>query len=345
MSEQDEGVLRRRFFRLGEGEALLLALPPLLVAVLAQVLFELNAFDLVALGQELAGRLQALTAVDLERKLALADDRAHWSLAVFLHLTSGLALTAVAVIILCRSVSLRGFRLFVPATLVLILAGSLSLGVAALAQTPLSGLFSFTYGSLGALPGLPEGFLIAVKIQVGLLNLLSVVAPITALMAACSTLAPPRAGVASDLAFLGGQVKSLKALVVLGSVYMVTGVVHLGVWLRWPAMLVGSEDMTALISDHAMAMSVYWGGAFTVLIAAFYAPAMVALNKRAEAVIAAMAKDSTGGLTPKKFLEEHGLSLQISKQLPQIAAVLAPLLAGPIGAAVVDLSKVIPGSG
>jgi hypothetical protein len=281
---------------------------------------------------------------DLAGRLALADDRVLWTLAVFLHLAAGLGLTTVAWIILCRSVSLRGLRYFVPIAVVLILGGVAGFALAAAARTPISGLFSFTHGSLAALPGLPGGFLAAARAEVVLLNVLSVVAPVSGLMAACSTLAPPRNGVAPDLNFLASQVKSLKALVVIGSIYMVTGVLHLGVWLRWPATLVDSAALATQIHDHAMAMSLYWGGAFSVLIAAFYVPAMVALNKRAGLVIAATMEDSTGGLTPKKFLEDHGLSLNVSKQLPQIIAVLAPLLAGPIGAAVVDLAKALPGT-
>lgn len=331
-----------KFLRQGEGEALLLAVPPLAVTVLAQLLFELSAFDLVVLGQEVAGHLRGLAQPDLAGRLEAADERTLWTLSAFLTFCPGIALTLVAVVILGRSVSERGLRLFVPITVVLIAGGIGSFLYAAVSQSPLSGLFSFTYGSLAAAPGFTEGFLRTAKLAVVLLNGLSIVAPVTALMAACSTLAPPRDGVAADIAFLSGQVKALKALVVLGSLYMVTGVVNLGVWLRWPAMLVQDEALATQILDNALAMSVYWGGAFTVLIAAFYAPAMVALNKRAEAAIV-QTPDSTGGLTPKTFLEDHGLSLQVSKQLPQIAAVLAPLLAGPIGTAMIDLSKALPG--
>lgn len=342
----DQGAQKRRFhyLREGEGIALLLAVPPLAVAVLAQLLFELSAYDLVALGEEVAGHLKTMAPPDLVGRLALADDRVLWTLAVFLHLSAGLGLTGIAVIVLGRSISLRGLRYFVPIGAVLILGGVAGFIVAATTKSPISGLFSFTYGSLSAMPGLPAGFLAAARVEVMLLNLLSVVAPVSGLMAACSTAAPPRNGVAPDLNFLGGQVKSLKALVVIGSLYMVTGVLHLGVWLRWPATLVDSEALAIQIHDHAMAMSLYWGGAFSVLIAAFYAPAMVVLNRRAGVVIAATMKDSTGGLTPRQFLEDHGLSLNVSKQLPQIIAVLAPLLAGPIGTAVIDLAGVLPGA-
>ena len=327
------------FLREGEGVALLLAGPPLLVSVLAQGLFELTGFDIVGLGEAVAAQLGAPGSRALPAALAESETRVLWSLTLLLNLGSAITLTAVAVMILCRSVSERGLRLFVPTTVVLIVLGLASFVYAAQAQTPISGLFTFTYGSLEA-TGLFGGFFLgAVKFFVVLLNVLSIVAPVSALMAACSTLAPPRDGGPGDVAFLGGQARFLKTLVVLGSVYMVAGVLHLGVWLSWPATFVGDAELAGQIRSYARSMSIYWGGAFTVLIAAFYVPALVVLRRRAEAAIARL-PDSTGGLTPEKFLADHGLSLAVSQQLPQIVAVLAPLLAGPLGSAVADFSKI-----
>ena len=329
------GLLRR-----GEGDALLLALPPLLVSTLAQVLFEISAFDTVTLGQAVAEAVRGVTMPDLEAQLSEYETRILWALAVFLNLAAALALTVVAVIILRRSVSLRGLRLFVPIGLLLVAGGIASLVVASHLETPISGLFSFTYDSLVASGLFSAFFLDTAKFLVTFLNVLTVVAPMSALMAACSTLAPPRDGGPGDVAFLGGQVRMLKALVVLGSVYMVAGVLHLGVWLSWPAILVGADGLAGQVQSFATSMTLYWGGSFTVLIAAFYVPALIVLRQRAQAVIA-RDTSKTGGLTPEKLLADNGLSLSIGKQLPQIAAVLAPLFAGPIGSAVAELSGAV----
>ena len=329
------GILRQ-----GEDDALLLAVPPLLVAFLSQVLFEVTGYDIVPLGHELAEGLRGVTMPDLPAQLSEHETRVLWTLAVFLNLASAVALTAVAVLILQRSVSLRGLRLFVPVGLLLVVGGLASLLYYAYAETPISGLYSFTYDSLEASGLFGAGFLFAVKFLVVLLNMLTIVAPMTAMMAACSTLAPPRDGGPGDVAFLGGQVRFLKALVVLGSVYMVAGVLHLGVWLSWPAILVQGPDLAGQVQSFAKAMSIYWGGTSTVLIASFYVPALIVLRRRAEAALE-RSEALRGTLTPEQFLESHGLSLSMTKQLPQIAAVLAPLFAGPIGSAVAELSGAV----
>lgn len=323
----------------GEDVALLLAVPPLIVSTLAQVVFEFSGFDLLRLGEAVAARVDMAGSLSLPVELAESETRILWGLAVLLNLLTAIALTAIAVVILRRSISVRGLRLFVPTGLILIVAGVGSFAYAAEARTPISGLFFFTFGSLQAVGLFTSGFLTTVQALVTLLNVLSIVAPVTALMAACSTLAPPRDGGPGSVAFLGSQVRSLKALTVIGSAYMVAGVLHLGVWVSWPATFVPDPDLAKEIESYARAMSIYWGGSFTVLIAAFYVPALVVLRERAEAVIE-RAPGSTGGLTAEKLLEDHGLSLSLGRQLPQIAAVLAPLFAGPIGSAVADISKV-----
>lgn len=329
------GILRR-----GEGDALLLAVPPLMVAVVSQGLFQFTGYDIVELGRDVAETLRGVSMPNLEARLSEHETRILWTLAVFLNLVAAVALTTIAILILHRSVSLRGLRLFVPTGLVLVLGGLGSLMVHAYTDTPISGLYSFTYNSLEASGIFGGEFLVTVRFLVILLNVLTIVAPMTALMAACSTLAPPRDGGPGDVAFLGGQVRFLKALAVLGSVYMVAGVLHLGVWMSWPAILVSGEGMAVQVQSFAKSMSIYWGGSFTVLIASFYVPALIVLRRRAEAALA-RSPDLKGEMTPERFLEAHGLSLTLSKQLPQIAAVLAPLLAGPIGSAIAELSGAV----
>ena len=328
--------------RPGEGEALLLAVPPLAVFGVSQWLFESAGFDIVALGYQMSEVVRDMPSVPEAVGLAGLETRLLWAVAAFINLAAAFALTSVAVIILVRSVSMRGLRLFVPVGLVLITLGIASYFYAMHADTPISGIFSFTYDTLAASGALEPGFLLVVKFVVVLLNLMTMVAPMSAMMAACSTLAPTRDGGPGDVAFLGGQVRALKVLVVLGSTYMFAGVLHMGVWLAWPSNLIAGDPNADQIVGFAKAVTIYWGGCFTVLIASFYAPAMLVLRQRAQAVIARSPAD-TGGLTPEKFLEDHGLSLSVAKQLPQIGAVLAPLIAGPIGTAVADIAKAAPG--
>lgn len=332
------------YLREGEREALLIALPPVLVAALSQMLFDLNAGDLMPLVDAVRIAVASLEAPDLRTLLKASEARSIWNLALLLNLCASAVLVAVACVILWRSVSIRGLRLFLPAAILLSALGLGWLAYAAESGRPIGGIFALTYDSLMASPLYDPSFVSGVYFQVNLLNVFSIVSPVMALMAACSTLAPPKEGGSGDITFLAGQVRFLRALLLLGSCYMVAGVLHMAVWLGWPASLVTDPALAQVLIDQSMAITLFWGGGGTVLIASFYAPALIVLSKRAELAIA-RDQTGTGGKTPQAFLEEHGLSLSIRKQLPEILVVLAPLLAGPVGSGLADLAGVLPTGG
>lgn len=335
---------RNGYSREGEREALLLAQPPLLVAMLSQLLFDLNAGDILRISESVVAAVAAVDGTDLITRLRASEARSMWNLALMLNLSAAVVLTTVACVTLWRSVSMRGLRLFVPTGVCLVVLGLGWLAYASQAGRPIGGIFAITYESLMASPLYDPNFASGVYLQVNVLNIFSIVAPVAALMAACSTLAPPKDGGSGDLAFLGGQARSLRTLMILGSCYMVAGVLHMAVWLGWPASLVMEPGLSKVLLDQAMAITLFWGGGSTVLIAAFYAPALIVLSKRAELVLARN-PEGAGGKSPKTFLEEHGLSLSFGKQLPEFMVVIAPLLAGPVGSGLADLAGVLPTAG
>ena len=234
--------------------------------------------------------------------------------------------------------------MLVPLGVCLVVLGLGWLAYAAQTGRPIGGIFVSTYASLMASPLYDPSFASSVHLQVNLLNVFSILTPVAALMAACSTVAPPKEGGIGDMAFLGSQVRYLRALMILGSCYMVSGVLHMAIWLGWPASLVMDAKLADVLLRQAMAITLFWGGGATVLIAAFYAPALIVLSKRAKMVL----ECSGDGMSTKDaatFLEEHGLSLSFSKQLPEFMVVIAPLLAGPMGSGLASLAGVLPTSG
>jgi hypothetical protein len=78
-------------------------------------------------------------------------------------------------------------------------------------------------------------------------------------------------------------------------------------------------------------VTLFWGTTFTLMIASFYLPVAVRLGELAEAVM-----DDAGIAVADrpKWLADRGLSFRASEQLPQIAAIAAPLLAGPLSATI-----------
>ena len=134
----------------------------------------------------------------------------------------------------------------------------------------------------------------------------------------------------------------LKSLLNGGSALLVVGVLHMHVWLRWPAALVHDPRVGAEILGFSSAVSIFWGVAFSLLIMAFYLPVAALITDRASAILA-QSPEEAGGKDAKEWLQEQGLSMTPTRQLPQIAAMLAPLLAGPLGRVLGDFTNPIMG--
>ncbi len=78
--------------------------------------------------------------------------------------------------------------------------------------------------------------------------------------------------------------------------------------------------------DLVLSVSLFWGVTLTCVIVVTYLPAASVLRARAICAL-----ERKGGIADTgKWLSDNGLEISPAKQLPQIAAMLAPLIAGPI---------------
>ena len=198
-------------------------------------------------------------------------------------------------------------------------------------------VFAFTYQALVESGRYGPMFLMNVNGVVSIINGLAIIAPAIAILAACSTLAPPADSRVQDLQYLTEQMQHLKEVLNAGSALLVAGILHMGAWLRWPAALVSDKAMQEGVMNLALAITLFWGATFTLVIVATYGPAASRLSTQASRVIK---EGSEAGKIedPHKWLSDHGLVSSPMKQLPQIAAMLAPLLAGPIGSVLSSLN-------
>ena len=321
--------------------------PPLLVMVLASLIFEVAASDLSGLQDRLSHIVSA--AADRDMTVGLAESRARllWAAAVLMSSLAGASLVVAAFYVLWHSLSLAGFALYAGIGVLLSLSGGLHLIHSGMTDSGLSAIFTFTYDSFVHSQHLEGGDLAIIEALVHALNALGVGAPAFALMAGCATLSPKgsrRDGASdgSELDELRTQMRHLRTLLNLGSAVLVLGILHLIVWIRWPAALVTDPAVAREILGLSTAVGIYWGAAFTLLIVAFYVPASFVISRRAEAAIALDPKHASG-LDPHSWMKSVGLSVTPTQQLPQIAAMLAPLLAGPVGTLLNDFFSPLSG--
>jgi hypothetical protein len=170
--------------------------------------------------------------------------------------------------------------------------------------------------------------------------LVSTVAAMSLLAGASSTANLPPAPSDTKAPAAGVHMERLRNVLYIGSVMLITGVINMGAWMRWPAALYSTADANE-INGMALGVTTFWGATFTLTAIAAYVPA--AVYARAKAV-----EDFSRvnpGKTPAEqeaWLKEHKLTISPGSQLVPIAAMVGPLIASPLGALLSHFLKELP---
>jgi hypothetical protein len=126
----------------------------------------------------------------------------------------------------------------------------------------------------------------------------------------------------------------LKEVLTAVSAILVSGILHMGAWLRWPAALVADKAGQEAVLGAALAITLFWGVTFTLMLVATYLPAALLLARRAEALLLDRSPAATEP-EPDQWLKDHGLFLSLQDHFPQFGLILAPLLASPLSSLLV----------
>ena len=83
------------------------------------------------------------------------------------------------------------------------------------------------------------------------------------------------------------------------------------------------------ILGAALAITLFWGVTFTLMLVSTYLPAAFLLAKRAQVLLQeGSGKESVP--ETEQWLKNHGLFLSMQDHFPQFGLMLAPLLASPL---------------
>lgn len=316
---------------------LLLIIPSLFILFLATSLFEFGSNITVENFHGLTHRLMhpaseaSTKPLDPSQFLVEVKSRYIWLTTVVVALVAGLY-----ALISCGAIIYQAHprpRLIAVIALGIFLA---SLGIAfiwALDETYAlyRAVFSFSYDNLrqAGRQRISEDLLRYAMVVVSIVNVQAMVVPVVALLAACSTLASPVSGVQPDPAFWSLQMRRLKEVLSAASAILVAGVLHMGAWLRWPAALVADIKAHEALLGAALAITLFWGVTFTLMLVSTYLPAALLLARRAQALLLESPLQPAAP-DPEQWLKDHGLFLSLQDHLPQFGLMLAPLLASPL---------------
>ena len=161
--------------------------------------------------------------------------------------------------------------------------------------------------------------------------------------AAASCLSVPINGeplVARDLA---RRMAWLRAILYLGAGLLVAALIATRALIDLPGSLFPPSDIPSAIADFGLALQLYLGSTMTFLLAAIYVPPVMIL--RAEALELARHKRDLGEIEdPRHWLREQRLVGKALGSVYQVAAILGPLLAGPLASFLAPLVNRAAGS-
>jgi hypothetical protein len=162
-------------------------------------------------------------------------------------------------------------------------------------------------------------------------------------------------GLASAARYTAMQMKHLRAILYIGAILLVVISFQQNVILRWaldylqPPPQLEKDPMFALNKFLFQRLEVLVSNLITgtgilntLLLAGIYVPSALVLQRRAVVLSRLatgtekrdhdeMSSDHVSTKEETEWMEKHGLRFLLREQLPKIAAILSPLLAGPIG--------------
>jgi hypothetical protein len=156
-------------------------------------------------------------------------------------------------------------------------------------------------------------------------------------VAACAILRQPNPNGLTEQQLLR-RVKLLRLVLYVGAATLVMAVLRLAATHAWAVSYLAPDiepgkSITTLITGIVGSL----GTTYTLLIAGIYLPAALILRERLRNLPSAQAD-------PESFLATHGLSPTLTRILPRVMALIAPLLAGPLGDALVKLINSLGGA-
>lgn len=306
------------------------AAPPLAVLLVANLFFVLAGGGYERVG----ARLLAVKAEsgDISRDAVEVAAAITWATLALIYLCVSTGAVVGAWRILSDRVAGPARRPFILFTVGATLLGLLNLVVVDLAELPLRAVFTITFDAISnANANAPATGITRVAVigsLMAFINAMSAFVPALLLAAAAASALPPVAG--WNEASLARRALQVRGVVALAAGFMVAGVLHMGAWTHWAGATLTADADTAL-DQVAAPVTLFWGATFSLMIASFYLPVAVRLGDLAEAIMDAA---GVGMADRPDWLSARGLSFRLSKQLPQIAAMAAPLLASPLSSAI-----------
>ena len=311
--------IRRSSLTPAELPLLVIGLLPIAVLAVGHLLFELVGATFARHAMEL---IQTSNA-EVPRELAIEAGKV-WAASALVYLVVGCGAFGFLIHLLRSRARGRAALPFFALAAILTIVGLSHLIWVGSVRQPLSAIFYLTFESLQQTSLLDIERIKAIQLLLSVINLMSVLVPVTFCAFLPASLLRPPQGWTADV--LAARIKDGRQFTVVASTFLVAGVFHMHAWMQWSAVLLMHKQLGPL----ATSIVFYWSCVFTTMIAALYIPMLVILHSRAEILMERLEMTASA---KGQWLSDHGLSYNAIAQFPQLAAIFAPLLSAPFSQA------------
>jgi hypothetical protein len=302
---------------------LLIAMIPVLVYVVSCIMFELNGENSLTIKNLIVDEVKRHPSTLTYPFVGYKSQILWLSSGFLLIIANAVALTwsAIAFFRCCRSVHM--IKLI--AAGVAVIAFNLALLIRADPTHAIyNHVFDTTYQALKACPLVSLATLNKVYGVILIINLLASVTPVFILIAISCAIAPPPATENVKLKYFIERMNDLKRGIMLGSLILLFGLIHMDSWMQWPIALMETSSIKESVQSSLVVISQFWGIAYSSILLSLYAAATLYWRYRTRLYLA----DSSPQIDASAWLDENGFSFSWHKHVLQIGTMLAPFLAG-----------------
>ena len=304
---------------------------PFAIFLTGKILFELLAFKFPELNHPLIEHFSKTNLISESTSLLEAKARLLWATSVVMYFFVCTVFAVFISHILHHKLTRKDLILFVSIALVFSMAELAYLSLKEDPTTsPLVTIFLFTFDSLKASGQYTEYQLGLLYSLLLIINLLAIFITPFGIMTACCIMYKQEANADNNLKNIIRQSKQIRELLAVGSAVMVIGIAHMQLWLNWPLSFLADDTARQQIEAITLVVSQYWGVIYTLTMAAIYFPTTFSLSEQARSIIQ-ISGDEEAKKNPDLWLGKHKILLSPMSQLPQLAAVLAPMIIGSFG--------------
>ncbi|MEQ1531109.1 MAG: hypothetical protein ABL925_17475 [Methylococcales bacterium] len=302
---------------------ILIALIPVSIYAMGYGLFEINVESSLNIKKLIVAVIKDQTN---SYATALTEYRYRilWLSSCMLSITAYLVALTWSIAIICRC-CYRAQVIKIIAVGLIIMAMTLLQIIQADSQSAMfNNIFDTTVQALKVSVLIPPALLQKVVVIISIINVLAAVTPVFILIAICSSIAKPLTPTGLQPAFFVTRMKYLNQGIMMGSLVMLFGIIHMVAWLQWPTTLFANNELNKMALETFSTISQYWGITFTLVLICLYASATLYWHSQTRASLLAMQTN----LDIDQWLAEHGFTLSWQKHVLQLSSMMTPFLAG-----------------